>query len=89
MPGFHGGDSMGLLIDWLDACKERRFSSLVDLYDEAPPWTVAAGATPCADVRIGSVLGTQAGARRSRKRTALPRLSGLGGTPVRMHFRVT
>ena len=36
MPGFHDGfDPMGLVIDWLDACKERRLSSLVDLYDES------------------------------------------------------
>ena len=28
-------DAMGLVIDWLDACKERRLSSLIDLYDES------------------------------------------------------
>jgi hypothetical protein len=28
-------DPMGLVIDWLDACKERRLSSLIDLYDES------------------------------------------------------
>ena len=36
MPDFHQGfDPMGLVIDWLDACKERRLSSLIDLYDES------------------------------------------------------
>ena len=36
MPGFHDRfDPMGLVIDWLDACKERRLSSLIDLYDES------------------------------------------------------
>ena len=32
MRGFHDRfDPMGLVIDWLDACKERRLSSLIDL----------------------------------------------------------
>ena len=36
IPGFHDRfDPMGLVIDWLDACKERRLSSLIDLYDES------------------------------------------------------
>ena len=36
MPGLHDRfDPMGLVIDWLDACKERRLSSLLDLYDES------------------------------------------------------
>ena len=53
MPDFHEGfDPMGLVIDWLDACKERRLSSLIDLYDETAALDWAARARPCADFRI-------------------------------------
>ena len=53
MPDFHEGfDPMGLVIDWLDACKERRLSSLIDLYDEIAALDWAARARPCADFRI-------------------------------------
>jgi len=27
-------DPIGIVVDWLDACKERRLSALVDLYDD-------------------------------------------------------
>ena len=27
-------DPIGIVVDWLDACKERRLSTLVDLYDD-------------------------------------------------------
>ena len=55
MPDFHQGfDPMGLVIDWLDACKERRLSSLIDLYDEIATLDWAARARPCADFRMSN-----------------------------------
>ena len=58
MPGFHGGRPNGA-VDWLDACNERRLSSLVDLDDESATLDYRWRASPCADFRIGSVLATQ------------------------------
>ena len=55
MPDFHQGfDPMGLVIDWLDACKERRLSSLIDLYDESATLDWAARARLCADFRMSN-----------------------------------
>jgi hypothetical protein len=29
-----GFDSVGVVVDWIDACKERRLDALLDLYDD-------------------------------------------------------
>jgi hypothetical protein len=28
-------DAMGIVVDWIDACKQRRLDALLDLYDDA------------------------------------------------------
>ena len=30
-----GFDAIGIVVDWIDACKERHLSELLDLYEEA------------------------------------------------------
>ena len=60
MPGFHEGfDPMGLVIDWLDACKERRLSSLIDLYDESATLDCCCEGKLCADFRIWKRTGVR------------------------------
>lgn len=36
MSNFQNGfDPIGVVVDWIDACRERKLSALVDLYDDA------------------------------------------------------
>jgi len=92
-------DPIGIVVDWLDACKERRLSALVDLYDD--------GATVgCCDG--GTFRGRSEVERYWRPKLAhaatgafevdalFPDTDGVSldyrsydGSPVRMHFRFT
>jgi hypothetical protein len=99
MPGFHDRfDPMGLVIDWLDACRERRLSSLVDLYDES------ATLDCCCETARGR-LDLEAYWRPKLAHAVIgafevdalfPETDGVcldyrafDGTPVRIHFRFT
>ena len=31
----HPFDAIGIVVDWIDACKQRRLEALLDLYDDA------------------------------------------------------
>jgi hypothetical protein len=37
-------DPVAIVVDWLDACRQRRLSDLLELYTAMPPWTAAKAA---------------------------------------------
>ena len=101
MPGFHEGfDPMGLVIDWLDACKERRLSSLIDLYDESATLDCccegkALRGLPDLEAYWGPKL-VHAVIGAFEVDALFPETDGVcldyrafDGTPVRIHFRFT
>jgi len=92
-------DAIGVVVDWIDACKQRRLKALLDLYDD--------GAT------VECCQGGNFTGRSEMERYWLPRLAGAGrdafaidalmpeedgvsldyrdydGRPMRTHFRFT
>ena len=36
-----GFDAIGVVVDWIDACKQRRLDDLLNLYDARPPLNAA------------------------------------------------
>ena len=92
-----GFDAVGIVVDWIDACKERRLDALLDLYDEAATVECCEG---------GSFRGRSAMERYWRSKLAaaaidafeidalVPEADGVSldyrgydGRPVRTHFR--
>jgi hypothetical protein len=90
-------DPIGTVVDWIDACRKRQLSALVDLYDEA-------ATLECCEA--GSFRGKSEVENYWRPRLAKPALGAFavdallpeaegvsldyrdyGGKPVRTHFR--
>lgn len=90
-------DEIGVVVDWIDACKERRLDNLLELYDDA-------AVVDCCDG--GNFKGRSEVERYWRLKLAqaaggafgidalLPEAEGVSldyrdhdGKPVRMHFR--
>jgi hypothetical protein len=95
-----GFDAIGVVVDWIDACKQRRLDDLLDLYDAAATVECCEGGSfrgrsamesywvlRLARSRRGAFemeAGIDAGARWRD-----PRLAGDDGQPMRTHFRIT
>ncbi len=92
-------DAVAVVVDWIDACKQRRLNALLDLYDEA-------ATVECSEA--GSLRGRSEMERYWRPRLAtsavgafeidalMPEVEGVSldyrgydGEPVRTHFRFT
>ena len=92
-------DAIGIVVDWIDACKQRRLEALLDLYDDA-------ATVECCE--SGNFTGRSEMERYWRLRLAragrdaftigalMPEEDGVSldyrgydGRPMRMHFRFT
>ena len=71
-----GFDAIGAVVDWIDACKQRRLYDLLNLYDAAATVECCEGGSFKRPIRDGEVLASEVGEsgdRCFRDRCAVPR----------------
>ena len=95
--GQGGFDAIGIVVDWIDACKERRLPALLDLYEATATVTCCEDGTFRGRVEIGrywTTKLTKSAAGAFEIDSLYPEADGIcldyrgyNGDPVRTHFR--